>query len=170
MGLRIIVVALLLSASLSAVAQTLPVDVEKGFTPQERRDTGLDTLSPEQLRLLNKLLREKSAPAPASVPPPAADAATAATAARSGERDVRGLPADLEVRTIKARLKGTIAGWAPDTEFHLDNGQVWKVLKGEMTLRQPLDAPEILVVPGIAGRWFLQVHEDYPKARVYRVD
>jgi hypothetical protein len=25
-------------------------------------------------------------------------------------------------------------------------------------------------VPGIAGRWFLQVDEDMPKARVYRID
>ena len=40
----------------------------------------------------------------------------------------------------------------------------------ELTLRKPLEAPEILVVPGVAGRWFLQVHEDYPKARVYRID
>lgn len=30
--------------------------------------------------------------------------------------------------------------------------------------------PEIVVVPGIAGRWFLQVDEDLPKTRVYRID
>lgn len=169
MRLRLIVVALLLSASLSVVAQAPPVDVEKDFTPQERRDTGLDTLSPEQLRLLNTLLREKSAAISAGVPSVAA-AATETNDPSRAEHDVRGKPADLEVRTIKARLKGTIAGWAPDTEFRLDNGQVWKVLKGAMTLHKPLDSPEILVVPGIAGRWFLQAHEDYPKARVYRVD
>ncbi len=52
----------------------------------------------------------------------------------------------------------------------LENGQTWKVLKGSMKLRKPLQAPEILLVPGIAGRWFLQVDEDLPKARVYRVD
>jgi hypothetical protein len=52
----------------------------------------------------------------------------------------------------------------------LENGQQWKVLKGAMKLRKPLQAPEIVVVPGIAGRWFLQVDEDMPKARVYRID
>ncbi len=39
-----------------------------------------------------------------------------------------------------------------------------------MKLRKPLESPQIVVVPGIAGRWFLQVDEDLPKARVYRID
>jgi hypothetical protein len=32
-----------------------------------------------------------------------------------------------------------------------------------------MQAPEIVVVPGIAGRWFLQMDQDLPKARVYRI-
>ncbi|MBP6596658.1 MAG: hypothetical protein KA187_05475 [Arenimonas sp.] len=67
-------------------------------------------------------------------------------------------------------MKGRVSGWAPGTEFALENGQVWKVLKGSRTLDEPVESPEILVVPGLAGRWFLQVHEDLPKARVYRID
>jgi hypothetical protein len=39
-----------------------------------------------------------------------------------------------------------------------------------MRLHAPMQAPEIVVAPGIAGRWFLQVDEDLPKARVYRID
>lgn len=39
-----------------------------------------------------------------------------------------------------------------------------------MKLRKPLQAPEIVMVPGVAGRWFLQVDEDPPKARVYQID
>jgi hypothetical protein len=38
-----------------------------------------------------------------------------------------------------------------------------------MTLHKTLHAPEIQVVPGLAGRWFLQVDEDLPKPRVYRI-
>ena len=53
--------------------------------------------------------------------------------------------------------------------FVLENGHHWKVLKGGMT-RKPLQSPEIVVVPGFAGRWFLQVDADLPKARVYRID
>jgi hypothetical protein len=33
-----------------------------------------------------------------------------------------------------------------------------------------MHSPEIRVVPGLAGRWFLEVDADYPKARVYRID
>jgi len=43
------------------------------------------------------------------------------------------------------------------------------VLKGRMTLRRAVQDPPIEVVPGIAGRWFLQVDPDLPKARVFRV-
>ncbi|RYZ74972.1 MAG: hypothetical protein EOP91_00590 [Lysobacteraceae bacterium] len=63
-----------------------------------------------------------------------------------------------------------VAGWEPGTVFVLENGQRWKVLKGEMKLRAPLESPEVSVIPGIAGRWFLQLDEDLPKARVYRID
>ncbi|QNP42078.1 hypothetical protein H8B22_03380 [Lysobacter terrestris] len=67
-------------------------------------------------------------------------------------------------------MRGSVAGWEPGTVFVLENGQQWKVLKGQMKLRQALQDPPIVVVPGIAGRWFLQVDEDMPKARVYRID
>jgi hypothetical protein len=87
---------------------------------------------------------------------------------RDRERD-RGL-LGLDDTPIRARVQGTVTGWEPGTLFALDNGQQWKVLKGEMKLRQSLESPEIVVVPGLAGRWFLQVDEDLPKARVYRVD
>jgi hypothetical protein len=56
-----------------------------------------------------------------------------------------------------------VAGWEPGTIFKLDNGQQWQVLKGSMKLRKPLQDPQVLLVPGIAGRWFLQVDEDMPK-------
>jgi hypothetical protein len=157
------------------------VPIEQQLTPEQRSDTGLDSLSPAQLELLNRLLREKSAQteSAAVTTSPSGDAQAARAAAPAGNageateitsETPRAVVMELEIRTIKSRLKGPVSGWAPGTEFPLENGQRWKVLKGEMTLRTPLESPEILVVPGVAGRWFLQVHEDYPKARVYRVD
>ena len=76
----------------------------------------------------------------------------------------------LNDQPIRSRVKGSVSGWEPGTVFELENGQTWKVLKGNMKLRKPFESPEIVVVPGIAGRWFLQVDEDLPKARVYRID
>ncbi|MCI4569319.1 hypothetical protein [Lysobacter sp. CFH 32150] len=150
--------ALLLSASLTAIAQQAYVNIEQRLTTEQLRATGLDTLSPAQLELLNRLLRD--------------DLVEVAKADASHREDKRS-PASyigLEDGPIKSRLKGSVNGWEPGTVFELENGQQWKVLKGSMKLRKPMDAPEIVVVPGVAGRWFLQVDEDLPKARVYRID
>jgi hypothetical protein len=151
------------------------VDIEDQLTPEQRRDTGLDMMTAQQLELLNRLLREKAAVGAEalSTTAPVRDAAAdtdAAAAARRGDEPPRAVAMDLDIRTIRSRLRGPVAGWEPGTEFRLENGQTWKVLKGAMKLRRTLESPEILVVPGLAGRWFLQVHEDYPKARVYRID
>lgn len=166
------------AASLAFVLAMLPlaapagepgyVAIEQRLTAEQRRATGIDTLTAEQLRLLNDLLRDGAA----------ADAQVAQASAGTTQTNapVAGTPpatrnfVGLQDGPIKARLKGSVSGWAPGTVFELDNGQRWQVLKGQMTLRKPLEAPEIVVVPGIAGRWFLQVDEDAPKARVFRID
>ena len=51
----------LLLATSAAAAQAGQVDIEKRLTPEQLHATGLDTLSPAQLQLLNRLLREESA-------------------------------------------------------------------------------------------------------------
>jgi hypothetical protein len=147
--------------------------LQQRLTPAQMHATGLDTLRPEQLALLDQLLRDQDV----RVPPQAADAdAGAPAAAGAGASPVSTRKAEparyagLAEEPIRSRLSGSLDGWAPGTEFKLDNGQVWKVLKGSMRLRKPLVAPEIVLVPGFAGRWFLQVDEDLPKARVYRID
>lgn len=70
---------------------------------------------------------------------------------------------------IRSNLVGTASGWTPGTVFTLANGQQWQVVKGEMTLRKPVSDSAIRVVPGVAGRWFLEVVPDLPKARVQRI-
>jgi hypothetical protein len=163
---RLIAAITLSLVAMSSLAAEPYVDLERTLTPDQLRETGLDTLTPAQLARLNELLRDREKAAPSRAPAVAAAEPAVVTAPREGQS----VPMDLEIRTIKSRLRGRVESWAPGTEFRLENGQTWKVLKGEITLRKPLNAPEILVVPGVAGRWFLQVHEDYPKARVYRVD
>lgn len=157
--------ALLLAPS-SVLAQSGYIDIEQRLSAQQLSEVGL---SPAQLQLLNRMLREAAErdPAPAVA---AASAAPAASAASDTGRRSAVQYIGLDDQPIKSRLKGDVAGWEPGTVFELDNGQQWKVLKGSMKLRKPLIAPEILVVPGVAGRWFLQVDEDMPKARVYRID
>ncbi|GAB3105466.1 hypothetical protein [Lysobacter terrae] len=147
-------------AAMACVAHAQsPTSIEQRLTAEEMHEAGLDTLTPSQLAALNRLLREKVAPA-------ATPAIAPAAATPGAPRSYIGL----EDKPIRSKVKGPVAGWEPGTVFHLENGQQWKVLKGEMKLRKPLQNPEIVVIPGFAGRWFLQVDEDMPKARVYRID
>ncbi|MBA0401789.1 MULTISPECIES: hypothetical protein [Stenotrophomonas maltophilia group] len=153
--------ALLLAGSFAAFAQDRFVPVERRLSASQLAEVGL---SPAQLQALNRVLREAestaastaavapvAAPLPANVPAPAA------------------MHLGLEDEPVSARVVGEVAGWQPGTLFTLDNGQQWQVMKGQMKLLRVLQSPQIAVVPGIAGRWFLQVDEDLPKARVFRV-
>ena len=150
-----------------AWSQSPYVKLEQRLSDEQLRATGLDTLTPEQLALLNALLDDQ---AQATVQAARADARAEAAAAGTQRDPDPSRFIGLSDEPIASRAKGTISGWEPGTEFRLENGQVWKVLKGNMRLDAPRESPEILVVPGIAGRWFLQVDPELPKARVYRID
>ena len=150
-----------------AWAQAPYVKIEQRLSAEQLRATGLDTLTPEQLALLNTLLAEQTS---ATVQAVRAEAKAEAAAAGTQRDPDPSRFIGLSDEPIASRAKGTVTGWEPGTEFTLENGQVWKVLKGKMRLPAPLESPEILVVPGIAGRWFLQVDPELPKARVYRID
>ncbi|WP_313144392.1 hypothetical protein [Stenotrophomonas sp.] len=162
---RSLLSALLVASSFAATAQDRFVPVEQRLNAAQLAEVGL---SPAQLQALNRVLREAESAAPAAV---AAQQAAALPAAP--------LPANvpapaamhlgLEEGPVTARVVGDVAGWEPGTVFTLDNGQQWQVMKGQMKLRKTLQAPQIEVIPGIAGRWFLQVDEDLPKARVFRL-
>ena len=152
-------------AAAAAVAAEGWVQLEKRLTPAQMHETGLDTLTPAQLARLNEILGNEAIAGRAE-----AEKVEAAQAGRRGnERGAEDF-IGMDAERITTRIEGTVSSWEPGTEFRLANGQVWKVLKGHMKLRKPLESPEAVLVPGIMGRWFLQVHEDAPKARVYRID
>jgi hypothetical protein len=140
-----------------ALAKQAYVNIEQRLTEEQRHATGIDTLSPAQLAALNAVLRDQ-------------EEVVEASAVQRSEQAGGGSLAGFNDEPIKSRLKGSVISWEPGTVFELENGQRWKVLKGYMKMRKEMQAPEIIVVPGLAGRWFLQVDEDLPKARVYRID
>ncbi|UYB52089.1 hypothetical protein OCJ37_19305 [Xanthomonas sp. AM6] len=150
----------------AAWAQSGYVEIERRLSAEQLREVGL---TPAQLGTLNRLLREADARDAAQAPPRPVAAPAMAAAGSAEPQPEQGMMIGLDDGPISARVQGEVSGWAPGTVFVLDNGQQWKVLKGSMTLRSALASPAITVVPGIAGRWFLQVDEDLPKARVYRI-
>jgi hypothetical protein len=171
--LRLFGLAIALCVSGAVFAQSAYVDIEKRLTAEQLRATGLDTLTAEQLARLNALLRDSDAKF--------VDDVKAQTKAEVRAEALRDQPVSVDSRAdrafiglndapIRSRATGKVSGWAPGDVFQLENGQQWKVLKGKMTLSKALQSPEVVILPGIAGRWFLQVGEDMPKARVYRID
>jgi hypothetical protein len=158
----VVMLVLALPAGMAEARQDA-LRIEQRLTAEQLRETGLDTLTPAQLARLNELL---SGPAAASAATPAVPSMTSAATMAGVDKPLFGF----NDAPIKSRLKGTIAGWEEGTVFTLENGQQWKVLKGHMKLRKPMTDPDIRVVPGLVGRWFLEVHEDYPKARVYLIN
>lgn len=148
----------------TAAAQAPYVAIEQRVDPQQLAEVGL---SAAQLQTLNRLLREAEARAPAPVA--AAPSAPAGAAPLPGAPTPAPMFPGLDDGPIQAHVTGQVDGWQPGTVFTLDNGQQWQVLKGEMKLKASRANPAIAVVPGIAGRWFLEVDEDLPKARVFRI-
>lgn len=183
-AIRSLFCVLLLATAGIACADSPYVPLEQRLSAEQMKATGLDALSPAQLKLLNSLLNEEKAlesAAPVSSPEiaaavPAASAPTApAVPADTPVAVTSSSPADRPMmgfneKPIISRLKGTLTGWDEGTVFELENGQQWKVLKGRMKLPKPLTDPAVKLVPGIVGRWFLQVSEDYPMARVYLIN
>jgi hypothetical protein len=160
---KLVMMAALPLALLAAQAQAQYVDIEQRLTPEQLREVGL---RPEQLARLNALLRQAEPPA-AAQPVPAVEAS--AIEGPPQQPAARGMFIGLDDKPVSSRVRGDVASWAPGTVFELENGQQWKVLKGSMTLRNTLQSPQVAVVPGVAGRWFLEVDPDLPKARVYRI-
>ena len=153
-----LLVLLLLFATAVAFAQSAYVNIESRLTPEQLRETGLDTLNAEQLAALNRVLRGE------------AEQVAKSAAARPTEGAASAWQLGLDEKPIRSRLKGSFGGWEPGTEFELENGQRWKVLKGSLKLRKPLQSPEVEISAGVAGRWFLHFDENWPGARVYRID
>ncbi len=157
---RFLLSALLVASSFAATSQDRFVPVEQRLNAAQLAEVGL---SPAQLQALNRVLREAESAAPAAV------AAQPAAPVPANVPAPAAMHLGLEEGPVTARVVGDVAGWEPGTVFTLDNGQQWQVMKGQMKLRKTLQAPQIEVIPGIAGRWFLQVDEDLPKARVFRL-
>jgi hypothetical protein len=149
------------------------VPLRERLAPAELAAIGL---TDAQVERLDAALRVADARARAPASSAVASAVSAGATPKATDRAPSAAPADARPRLglgdqpIAARAAGRVAAWSPGTVFTLDNGQRWQVLKGAATLRAALDSPRVRVVPGLGGRWFLEVSEDLPKARVFLLD
>lgn len=151
-----IVALMCLALPLVAMAQLTYVPIEQRLTAEQMRETGLDTLSDQQLQRLNLLLNGEQAVVEERV-----------------ERATRSRLTTLLDRTnaepIRAAVKGTFRGWVPGREIELENGQRWRVTEGELYLRKPVEGATATVSPGMISGWYLQVDGQSPRAKVQLV-
>lgn len=156
--LALICAAGLALAALPALAQDY-VPVEKRFTAEQLRASGLDRLSAQQLEVLNGLLSRDQATQVEAV---RREASSSAVRRGGDEREV-----------VVSRLVGEFRGWSAGTRLQLANGQFWRVTDPAqfyVPKSRWVAEPAVTVTPGIVSGWYLQVEGQSVRAKVQRAD
>ncbi|MFK3646914.1 hypothetical protein ACI2IY_00560 [Lysobacter enzymogenes] len=153
--------AVALSFALAAAAHGAErsyVPLQQRLSAEQLKATGLDTLSAQQIQLLDQLLSQDHASA-------VAETAKQVRSERRGllDRD----PAEPLVSKLKA---GEFRGWSSGTVLELENGQRWRVIEGSLFLGKPIPAPKVTIRPGLMGGWYLEAEGQMQKAKVKRVE
>lgn len=146
-----------------ALAVALPVagadfsSLEERMSDTEFKAAGLDKLTPEELAALNAWLQHRTAgtaPAATYVPP---------SEDRTGFRDTP------DSDGVVSRIAGEFAGWSGNTQFTLENGQVWEQAESSSMQGVSVDSPAVTIRPAFMGSWLLKVEGFNKTLRVRRV-
>lgn len=136
-----------------------------------------------RLACYDRLHAPQATPAPAepaarpTVEPAAATAAIPAPAAvieteRFGAEALPARPSDPDVpdvpEAIESRISGLFKGWEKNSEFKLDNGQVWRCVNCRDVYYQ-VESPAVTVKRGFLGSYWLQVEGLNTRATVKRI-
>jgi len=152
MRTRLILAALaLLIAALPVMAQQFS-SLEERMSAADFKSAGLDKLTPEQLQFLDNWLR-----------------AHEQTKVVSPSGQPVFYPNEQSRDKFSTHLVGHFSGWAGNTVFTLDNGQVWKQAESGAYSCPNLDNPEVTIKPMILGSWLMYVQGCNQSVRVERV-
>ncbi|MDP9141694.1 MAG: hypothetical protein M3O62_12980 [Pseudomonadota bacterium] len=69
---------------------------------------------------------------------------------------------------IESRISGPFKGWSKDTEFQLDNGQVWRCVNCR-DMYHHIESPAVTVKRGFMGNYWLKVEGLNTRASVKRI-
>lgn len=162
--MRLFALALCLMFAPAALLAQDFSSLEERMSYNDFKAAGLDKLSPEELRNLNEWLRERAS---ATLAAPAAAAGGMAPEAVGDQRGLR-LPEE-RGKTIVSRIPGEFRGWAGQTRFTLENGQVWEGLPGNASFVINVVDPVVRIEPGLFGAWYLKVDGYNASAKVKRI-
>lgn len=136
-------------------ADKAPTQIEERMSPDERAQSGLDRLSPDELKFLNHWIRTKGV-----------SAAIAPVKKRDGSLEYRHDDTPREV--IQSQIVGLFTGWRGKTRFTLDNGQQWEQVESGAYSAQ-MNAPKVTIRPGIMDSWLMSVKGCNCSVRVKRI-
>lgn len=141
-------------SSTIAAAQTQPATLEERMSQAELRASGLDRLSPEELKYLNEWLRTHGAGNPQVVTP----TGQPVFYPDSGARD-----------TVESHIVGQFTGWHGKTVFKLDNGQEWRQAESGAYDAGKYEDPVVRIKPMLLGSWLMYVDGCGCSVRVQRI-
>ena len=153
---RVLTVFFAMSAAIAG-AQTPPATtstLEERMSQADFRASGLDHLTPEQLKYLNAWLQSHGAGNAQLVSP----SGQPVFYPDSGARD-----------TIESHIVGTFTGWRGKTIFKLDNGQEWKQAESGMYDAGKYEDPVVRIKPMLLGSWLMYVEGCGCSVRVQRL-
>ena len=147
---------------LAATAQAQqPSRLEQIMGSERFKQAGLDQQSPTQLQTLQDWIIAHGDELVELQPASEASSATSAATAKRGWLGGGGNTAkkvDRPSSTVISKIDGEFSGWSGSTTLQLENGQQWRIKDGSsLSVRNPLDRPQVTITPGMIGGWYLKV-------------
>lgn len=162
--IRILIVTTALGLAGTSFAQDSATEftsVQEMMTAKEFVDSGLHELSQQQLDALNAWIQ-------ANMTATSGSGQQIANAGTATEDDSRGLRFP-EEGEIHSRILGEFNGWDGHTEFHLENGMVWRQMSTDVMKGVHMQDPKVRVYEGFLGGWRLEVEGVNKSTQVKRV-
>ena len=149
------VLALFATAAAAQTPQQQPATLEERMTQAELKASGLDHLSPEQLKYLNEWLRTHGA--------------GAGTQLVTANGQPVFYPDSSARETVESHIDGLFTGWHGHTVFKLDNGQEWKQAESGAYDAGKFQDPVVRIKPMLLGSWLMYVEGCGCSVRVNRI-
>lgn len=147
-------------AAITAQAQE-PSRLEQMMGSERFNQAGLQQQSPAQLQILQDWIVAHGEDL--TEVQPASETASATTAANKSSRrwfggSIATRKVDAPSSTVISKIDGEFSGWRGSTTLQLENGQLWRIKDGSsLSVRSPLDSPQVTITPGMIGGWYLKV-------------
>ena len=166
--------------------------IEREMSAEERRATGIDSLSTDELDALNQWLIERFDQVQETVSAEVREEVREEVIEEVREADAAEREAEIERRVaieveaakqqiveappeppvtepFEAEIVGHFSGWNGRTVFTLSNGQVWRQRSGS-NYRHTAEGQAVAVKKNFMGLWTLKVLSSGRTVGVYRID